>query len=202
MNYVDMVSVLQPKAIGDFKLEHFEITEEALRLEKIRSIFNRNRDFDGQEPGNSVRLKYKDTVLMSDTQMERNTNSWFVYKAHGDILIGGLGIGLIILPILNRPEVKSITVIEKYQEVIKLVVPQLHFNYKVTIINDDIFKWYPPKDIKYNVIYFDIWNSICSDHYSEMKTLRRRFGRKLDRSDPNCWMDCWRAYDTKRLTKE
>ena len=40
----------------------------------------------------------------------------FCCYAHGDMLIGGLGIGMIILAIQDNPEVKSITVIEKIRK--------------------------------------------------------------------------------------
>ena len=41
---------------------------------------------------------------MSNTYMERWTNMNFCDYAHGDVLIGGLGIGLIILAIQDNPE--------------------------------------------------------------------------------------------------
>mgnify|MGYP000786328328 FL=1 len=42
---------------------------------------------------------------MSDTPMEKETNRDFVHNAHGNVLIGGLGIGLIILAIQNKEDV-------------------------------------------------------------------------------------------------
>ena len=67
----------------------------------------------------------------------------FCTHAHGDVLIGGLGIGLIILAIQDNPEVHSITVIEKNQEVIDMVATQLPLNEKVKIIQADVFLWKP-----------------------------------------------------------
>ena len=71
--------------------------------------------------------------------MEKNTNREFCSKAHVDIIIGGLGIGMIIIAIQDKPDVKSITVIEKNQEVIDMVASQLDFNEKGNIICADVF---------------------------------------------------------------
>lgn len=78
---------------------------------------------------------------MSDTNMEKRTNSDFCINAYGDIIIGGLGIGMIIMAIQDKPEVNTITVIEKNQEVIDLVASQLNFNDKVNIVCADVFEW-------------------------------------------------------------
>ena len=69
-----------------------------------------------------------------------NTNMDFCCNAYGDVLIGGLGIGMIILAIQDKSKVKSITVIEKNQEVIDIIAPQLKFNDKVKIICADVFE--------------------------------------------------------------
>jgi len=78
----------------------------------------------------------------------------------------------------------------------------LPLNDKVTIICGDIFKWYPLKGIKYDVIYFDIWNNICGDNYEDMKKLNRRFAKRLNRDNPECWMSSWRHAEHKKLHKE
>ena len=64
-------------------------------------------------------------VIMSDTDMEKTTNREVMARAHGKVLIGGLGIGLIIAPMLDFKEVERIMVIEKNQEVIDMVLPHL-----------------------------------------------------------------------------
>ena len=85
---------------------------------------------DGIMLGTYIRLTHNGECVMSDTNMEQRTNLRFCLKAYGDIIIGGLGIGMIIMAIQDKPEVKSITVIEKNQEVIDLVASQLDFNKK------------------------------------------------------------------------
>ena len=130
---------------------------------------------------------------MSDTNMEKRTNSDFVINAHGNVLIGGLGIGLILLAVQqDKEDVKQITVVEKNMEVIELVGNQLPLNSKVHIIHDDVFDYAP--QMKYNTIYMDIWNYINEDIYKEqMKPLISRYRRYLvpKSEDENRYIECW-----------
>lgn len=144
-------------------------------------------------------LHVNDRLMMSDGDNERRTNASFVYSCHGDVLIAGLGIGLIIGPAIAKPEVTSITVVELNQDVIDLIGPHYQ-SPKLTIVHEDIRTWDPAKGQKFNVIYFDIWPDICTDNLEEIKKLHRRFRKCLDRSDPNAWMDSW-VYDELRYRR-
>lgn len=57
--------------------------------------------YNGIQPGTYARLTDKEAhaCIMSNTQMEQVTNREFVKNAHGKVLIGGLGIGMILLAI-------------------------------------------------------------------------------------------------------
>lgn len=154
----------------------------------------------GITPGTYVKLSCKGSIVMSDTDMEKRTNMDFYCNAYGDVLIGGLGIGMIILAIQEKPEVKSITVIEKNQEVIDMVATQLDFNDKVTIVCADVFDWKPDAGVKYDVSYMDIWNWVNEDVYEkEMKPLKRRYARFLrNKSEsPNRYNKCWAEYQAR-----
>jgi len=59
-------------------------------------------------------LDYGD--VMSNREVEKIHNIEIIKEARGDVLIAGLGIGLILLPIMNKTEVKSIEVVELQQE--------------------------------------------------------------------------------------
>ncbi len=187
--YLEMADLLEDRQIGDWKLEKFTIDSNNLmaRLQGITS-------------GTYVRLTHKGECVMSNTNMEKRTNMDFCINAHGDVLIGGLGIGMIILAIQDKPEVKSITVIEKNQEVIDMVASQLNFNEKVNIICADVFEWKPEKGVKYDVSYMDIWNWVNEDVYEkEMKPLKRRYSRFLrsKQENPNRYNKCWVEYQAR-----
>lgn len=191
--YLDMANLLEDMEIGDWKLEHFTIGE--------RDIVTL---FQGISPGTYVRLMHKGEVVMSNTDMEKRTNADFCRKACGDVLIGGLGIGMIILAIQDKQEVKSITVIEKNQEVIDMIASQLKFNEKIKIIHADVFEWKPDRGVKYDVSYMDIWNFINTDVYeNEMKPLKRRYARFLrsKKENPNRYNKCWAEYQARHGKK-
>lgn len=140
--------------------------------------------------------KYCDSIMMSDTPMERSTNKDFISNANGDVLIFGLGLGLIILPLLNAEDVKSITVIEIDKNLIKIVSPVLSQHDKkgkLNIVHRDCFEFYKdiPKNKKYDCIYGDIWAEICSDNYLDMKKLNKRYMHRINKDNPKSFIDHW-----------
>ena len=188
--YKDMTEILSEKEQNGWKLEKFTVKSDDL-LYAFRS---------GVDPGNYIRLMNDGKLVMSDTDMEKRTNAEFCSKAHGDVLIGGLGIGLIVLAIQDKPEVNSITILECNQDVIDLVATQLPLNNKVKIVNADVFTWKPDKGIRYDTIYMDIWPLISKEIYQkEMRVLKKKFARYLKSKDfsPNRFNKCWAEYYAK-----
>ena len=103
--YKDMTKILKDSTVGEFSLEHFTIPKDDLY-----ALYH------NIPSGDYVKLTHNGSLLMSNTLMEKETNKNFVIKAHGNVLIGGLGIGMIILAIQDKLTVKKITVIEKIQK--------------------------------------------------------------------------------------
>lgn len=192
-NYPKLSEILKDCEGERFKVNNFEITRDNWRAK-----------LDRIPTGHYVRLidKSEDVfsgrVVMSDTPMEKYTNSEFVHKAHGKVLIAGLGLGMIILAIQDKPEVEEIVVVEKYDEVRDLVLPQLPLNDKVKVIIADAHDYVP--DQQYNTIYLDIWNSIGRSVYEkEMRPMRMRYRKHLvpKSEDPDRFINCW-AYEIAR----
>jgi len=199
---IKMVEHLQPMKKGIAELQHFEISEETVRFEKLRALMNYSSECVTLEAGKYCRLIVDNKLVMSDTGMEKDTNFEFTMKANGHVLIAGLGLGMILKAVENYDCIKSITVIEKEQDVIDIINPQLKLHSNVNIICADIFEWVPLQGMKYDVIYFDIWSEICGDNYTEMKRLHRKFCRKLNRDNPECYMNSWRRNCAKKLYKQ
>jgi len=135
--------------------------------------------------GTYIRLHVNGELMMSDTAMERISNTNIVNEARGKVLIAGLGIGLIIQAMLEKEEVTEILVIEKYQDVIDLVKPKFN-NPKLKIVCADIFKYIPAS--KYDIIYFDIWPIINTENLEEIETLENKYTPFLNE---NGFMDSW-----------
>lgn len=181
---------------GVAKIVNFEITEKEVEFARLRSLRRTNAYDYPPKAGKHVRLVVCGEIMMSDTEMEKASNREFVRKAKGDVLIAGLGIGLIIKPIVDKPEVTSIIVVEKYPDVIKLVSPHVQHP-KLSIANADIFELKTKQ--QFDTIYFDIWPTITTDNLPEMATLNRKFARNLR---PGGWRGAWMQRELRRQKAE
>lgn len=168
MGYANMAELLEPKQIGLAKLEKYTMPQFYC-------------DMYGTPNQEYVRLWVDGEMMMSNTAMEERTSLGFVNNANGDVLICGLGIGLVIIPLLEDDNVKSITVVEKYQDVIDCVLPQIKpydKQNKLNVICADCFE-YTTKE-RFDTIFIDIWANINSDIYEEeMKPLKNKYKRYL-----------------------
>jgi len=180
--FPSMVEILPPAEYGIAKIDHYEVSAFESRMSSMRRG-------DGYCPeGKYARLLVGGRLMMSDTRMEHMTNYNFVRNARGNVLVAGLGLGMILHPILDKESVTSVTVIEKYADVIVLVGPTVQHP-KLNIINADIYEWKPAKGTKYDCVYFDIWSEQSTDTLEDMKKLHLRF-RSFKASDG--WIESWR----------
>lgn len=179
-----MVTVLPEGERGVAAVQHFEVSEGDSNMTAMHG----GASF--VPPGRYARLMVNRSVVMSDTRFERLTNYEVVRRSHGRVLIAGLGLGMILHPILRKREVTSVLVVEKYQDVIELVAPH-HRSRKLRVVCADIFEWLPEPGEKYDVIYFDIWRDQATANLRQMGALHQRFKTRLNRENPASWMDSW-----------
>jgi len=185
---------------GAWAIEHFEITEKEAKFSQLRAAINtsgRGRSVTAGTYTNLVHYITSDqglvshvVTIMSDTEAEIRDHLRVIYKAKGHVLIHGLGIGMVAKACLSKPEVTSVTVVELQPDVIKLVGPWLEgiaakANKRLTIIQGDAFTWKPPKEQKWDIVWHDVWNEICTDNLPQMSKLHRRFGKRCS------WQDSW-----------
>ena len=95
--------------------------------------------------------------IMQDSEAEYNEHSWLWKNAEGDVLIGGLGIGMTHHVLINNPKITSVTIIEKYQDVIDLVWDNCVKDDRFSIVKADIYTWDIPDGSHWNVGWFDTW---------------------------------------------
>lgn len=185
-----MHTILSERKGQNFRIEYRTATEEDCKYEKDRVLIGFNfKTYFNLRPGKYTYLMEADDAIMSDTPTEIFTNVEFVSHAHGDVLIAGLGLGVMLKMLQEMPEVHSVTVIEKNREVIDLVADQLKLPENFKIIEADIFHYTPEK--KFDVIYFDIWSDLSADQFSEMEILEGRFKPFLNEGPEN-WIGSWR----------
>ncbi len=200
-----MVEYIPPMECGSARVEHFVITEKEAKHHNRMLELRPGTRFDHVSAGKYARLHVAGassmfSPMMSDTDMEWTTNRDVIRAANGDVLIGGLGLGFILRPILAKPEVTSVTVLEINGDVIDLVYPRIlqagwPGESKLTIKHADALKWQAPKGVKWDTIYFDLWPEISTDNWPEIVRLKQRFARRLDRKNDRAWMGFWREWD-------
>lgn len=105
--------------------------------------------------------------IMSDSYEETEKHQEFFQKAKGDILIAGLGLGMCHEALMQKQDVKSVTIVEVNKDVIDLVWDHCPKDERFELIHDDILKWNPPKHKKYDFGWFDI--SFEGIDYQEFK---------------------------------
>lgn len=189
MMYEKMHNLIPPGSKGDVSITHFEVGERDAAFSRMREAATGGRE-QAVRVGKYVRLTVNGTLMMTDTQMEQRTNMDLLHAARGNVLIAGLGIGMVLPPVLQKPEVDTVLVVEKSQDVIDLVGPHLEqrFEDRLFIFQGDIFTWTPEPSWSFDVIYFDIWPTITADNLSEMEDLRESFEPYLK---PKGWMGSW-----------
>jgi spermidine synthase len=130
-------------------------------------------------------------VMMSNHETEIYTNQKFIDNAKGDVIIFGLGLGLIILPLLKDDNIKSIDVVEIDNGIIEVVSDVLKvediYN-KLNIINGDMRNYHLINKKKYDTIYFDIWYNVDEKELNEIEELHSNWSHFLNEGG---WMDSW-----------
>jgi hypothetical protein len=176
---------------GDYRVEHFTVSPEEARRTAIRAWR------DAYVPaGDYTRLMRGRTVVMSDTPMELRTNQPIISAAKGRVLINGLGIGMVLKRILAKPEVEHVTVVEISEDVIRLVGPYFARDPRVTIIHADALTYSPQPGERFDAVWHDIWDDVCSDNLPDMRLLHRRYGRRTE------WQASWRRKDCERQERQ
>lgn len=180
----------QVETIGVATVARFSIDEEHAKMANLGALFNREPWFMRVNKGEYVKLIVDGQLMMSDTDMEKRTNTEFVKNAKGRVMIAGLGIGLILENLRDKCEkgiVTSIVVYEKYQDVIDLVGDR-YKDLPLEIRCEDILEYKPKKGEMYDTIYFDIWPTISTDNLVDMAKLHQRW---KCRKPKDGWMNSW-----------
>ena len=211
IEYTDLhiIYPTEPLVSETYTIDSIILTEDRVRMEQMSNIRNSwlTRGLKADFP--YIRLKMNGKgIMMSDTPMERNTNRDFIQKANGDVIIFGLGLGLVIIPLLKKKNVKSVLVVELYQDLIDLVYPILKKHdteNKLSVIQGDCFEIHKsiPKEQKFDCVYGDIWIEICTDNYEEMKTLTKNWKNRINRENSDSFIDHWmKDYLKKQIAEE
>lgn len=183
-----MTSILErvqlPEAVrGEWRIERFKTD-----MTDFGSLFRGRAVPLGEE---FTRLMRGSTLVMSDTPAEMRDHFEPVFQARGSCLLNGLGIGMVLKAILKKPDITDVTVVELSQDVIDMVAPY-YTDSRVEFVCSDAMDYQPPKGKRYQMVWHDIWDYICSDNLPEMHKLHRKYGRRTD------WQGSWCRWQCER----
>lgn len=186
------VDVPEGKA-GKWEVSKFTVSEEEANHSNAMASFSFSCRGQLIFPGTYTKLTRGGTIVMSDTPSEIRDHISPISHAKGNVLIAGLGLGMVANACLCKPEVERVTVIELSPDVISLVAGHYvkKFGSKFEVVQADINEWKPPKGVRYGAVWIDIWDEISLDHLAQMSTLKKKFSRCAE------WKGCWREETLK-----
>lgn len=189
---------LFPKPVkrGKVRIGHVEVS----KLESMRS--SRNGAIFFCPPGTYTTLHVNGELMMSDTPMETRTNKRFIDRARGRVLIFGLGLGVVLRPLLAKPEVTHVIVVENNADVVALVEPKFSDPRLVVMDGDakdpglvDLFV--DRGHSTFDTVWIDIWPEIGHQNEPEMKKLSSMWASVLHPGGG--YIGCWSRTESKAL---
>lgn len=170
------VSVPEGKS-GVWSVVKYTVSPEQETYQRLRCMFNPQRETRVVPAGSYTGLFRGDTLVMSDTPDEIKDHMGVINSARGNVYVAGLGLGMVTRAILEKDTVDKVTVVELSPDVIKLVGTELKEKYgdRLEIVNANAMTWLPPDGTKYDLAWFDIWDTISMGNLDDMQHLDYRF---------------------------
>lgn len=187
MSLSDIVVNVPDGVSGEGAVETFEVTPEGAALHNLHEAMNPRRGVRRIVPGNYKKLTRSGNIIMSNTPAEIDDLLPFLRVARGNILVTGLGLGVLLAGLIEKKEVKSILVLEKSADVIRLSAEAYRKRGRVRIIRADAFTWKVPAGMKFDFAWHDVWDNICRDNLGEMYRLKLKYRPYCKRQF--CWCE-------------
>jgi hypothetical protein len=133
-------------------------------------------------------LRGPEGVWMSDLPCEMfQMHRELAVNARGNVLVGGLGLGIVVRMAALKRSVRSVTVVDRQPEVIEMVGPYL--SGKTTVIQADINEYVKTVERgRFDVALLDTWQGTGEWAWQmEVVPLRRAIGVKIPRQRVHCW---------------
>lgn len=129
---------------------------------KLNSIYYKEDVLDGNYTFlfrytlEKLHQRYGDCV-MEDTIPELQTHLNFILKAQGRVLVTGLGLGCVVRGLLTKRSINKITVVERDQDVLDLVLPYMPNDNRLQVIKADAFDFLNNNNDIYDFAWHDLW---------------------------------------------
>ena len=186
---------------GRARVEKVVVSEIDAKWNNLRSLFasggaNAGR---GATVGQHTEFYVGHRLWMSDTRAEiiDHMPLFRAVRPGCTVLLHGLGLGMALNGCLLEGASK-VTVVERDPDVIALTGSYWREKWgadRVEIIEADALAWNPPNGSHWDVVWHDIWPSICTDNLEEMGVLHRRFARRSG------WQGSWCRREVQRIKR-
>lgn len=122
----------------------------------------------------NMHLRIPGELVMCDMPDELDTHLDFMLHAHGDVLITGLGLGCVARGCRANPLVRSVTVIERDRDVLRLVAPYLPEGIK--LVHADALRWADvlksqPLVREFDCAWHDLWSDPDDDEAKHLQLM-------------------------------
>lgn len=195
MDYHLVVDIPEGKS-GEYSIEHDHKPAGAeFALASARTAML------GGDPGGTLKfdtptrwhtLRYDGGIWMQDIPIEQFQMRKHVESFNGDVLIGGLGLGVVVNHLAARPEIDNITVIEVSQDVINLVEPHLKDpEGKVTVLCESLFDYLTHSPYIFDFAFFDIWQSDGEGTFLNTVVPLRKLAMENGVVQHDSYIQCW-----------
>jgi hypothetical protein len=214
-SWYDLCAVELPASSGGgWVVEKVDVTPEEEQKSRIRAAASRDlrrvvtagrytrlwrvlpdRVARARARGFEERLEDCAELWMSDTPSERRDCCELFARAAGHVLVHGLGLGMLVRPLLSMPKVERLTVVEIDGGLVDLVAPYYaeRWGDRFEVVCGDALTWTPPRGARYGAVWHDIWKTISPANLPEMHRLHRRFGRLC------AWQGSWARWECERM---
>lgn len=126
-------------------------------------------------------LNSEGKLLMSDSNSMLKICKPYLDAFNGEVLISGMGLGVLILPLLNDVTITKIDIVEKDLDIINYVynnrLENLDISNKINVINEDIFTFTTTNN--YDYILLNHWVTPDNNTLSEVSSLQSKFTSNL-----------------------
>lgn len=171
--------------------------------EKLTIVSMRNAIFMGLKPASAIcdrpiythwleqRGGGRNGTWMTSMPQEIEQHERQLKNFHGDVLVGGLGLGVAVALLDRNPRVESIMVVELSKSVIDLVHPHVPETKALFVIQQCLYKRLRElKKLKvtFDCAFFDIWcptgQSVLDEHVIPLRRLSRDI---ISQDKIECW---------------
>ena len=151
---------LVPKVTSDFyQLSKVTYRRGIYRMEEVLGY----EYFQVMKPIIVTKLQFRNTPegkwepLMVDDPLHWLGMKELASKCTGNVLVGGLGMGLILYHLLENKSVQSITIIEIDSELTSFIQPYLPKDRKIKVVHANYFNYVTKTLDMYNSAVIDLW---------------------------------------------